>query len=185
MKVATLAVALLTTVTAAHLDARAVSGLQSISGPGVTFDCHLRRPEALGHVNRARRMILVRPWICARMNASLRDEPAPGSPDSFRTAQALLVLTHEAVHLSTYSGKFDEALTECRALQLVRTVALALGSPDEVARAYGHEALRFDARLPGYGDYRVGLGLIANYHATGCYEGGELDIHPESSDWPN
>ena len=43
----------------------------------------------------------------------------------------------------------------------------------------------YDGRLPGYGDYRVGLGLVANYHATGCYEGGELDIHPDSGDWLN
>jgi hypothetical protein len=130
-------------------------------------------------------MIGVRPWICRRVNGLLLDVPEPYSPDSYLAAWAVLILTHEAVHLSDYSGARNEALTECRAIQLVRQVALALGTTDEVARALGHEAMRYDAKLPGLGDYRVGLGLIPNYHATGCEDGGPLDIHPDSSDWPN
>jgi hypothetical protein len=110
---------------------------------------------------------------------------APYSSASYGEAFAVLVLTHEAVHLSDYTGAADEALTECRAIQLVRDVALRLGAADDVARILGHEAMRYDAKLPGYGDYRVGLGLVANYHATGCYDEGPLDIHPDSHDWPN
>jgi hypothetical protein len=34
-------------------------------------------------------------------------------------------------------------------------------------------------------DSRLAEGGVANYHATGCYDGGPLDIHPDSSDWPN
>ena len=81
-------------------------------------------------------------------------------------------------------GADDEALTECRALQLVH-VALLLGADDENARAIGHEALRHDARLPGLGDWRVGLHEIPSYHAEGCQDDGPLDIHPDSHDWPN
>ena len=185
MKSFVVGVLLATATSAAHLDARAISALQSVVGTNARVECRLNRPEALGHVDRARRVISVRPWICRRVNNALLDEPAPYSPSSYRTAFALLVLTHEAVHLSGYEGRFDEALTECRALQLVRDVALALGAGDEAARAYAHEALTYDARLPDYGDYQVGLGLVPNYHATGCYDGGALDIHPDSSDWPN
>ena len=170
---------------AARLDTRARQALESIARPGIRVECHLARPEALGHAFFARRVIGVRPWVCRRVNTAIAAQPEPYSEESYRTAFAILILTHEAVHLSSYAGARDEALTECRAIQLVRDVALRLGASDEVARALGHEALRYDAQLPGYGDYRVGLGLVANYHATGCYDGGSLDIHPDSSDWPN
>ncbi len=185
MKAIVLSLLMATTATTAHLDPRATLALQSVAGPGVRIDCNLKRPEALGHAYPARRVIGVRPWVCKRVNDALLDEPVPSSAASDRTAFALLVLTHEAVHLSDYAGAFDEALTECRAVQLVRDVALALGASDEAASAYGHEALKYDAQLPGYGDYRVGLGMMPNYHAAGCFDGGGLDIHPDSTDWPN
>src|SRR5262245_4590227 len=170
---------------AATLDRHAVSALETVAGPGVKVDCALRRPEALGHAFVQRRVIGVRPWVCRRANGLLLDGAAPYTHDSNVEAWALLILTHEAVHLSNDPGAADEALAECRAIQLVREVALAAGLSDELASALGHEALRYDAMLPSYGDYRVGLGLVPNYHATGCYDGGPLDIHPESSDWPN
>jgi hypothetical protein len=174
-----------TTAVAANLDGNAVTALESVAGPGIAVKCTLRRPEALGHAFVDRRVISVRPWVCRRVNNLLLDAPEPYTPASYLAAWAVLILTHEAVHLSSYAGAGDEALTECRAIQLVREVALAVGMSDDVARALGHEALRYDAMLPGYDDYRVGLGLVPNYHATGCYDGGPLDIHPDSSDWPN
>jgi hypothetical protein len=170
---------------AASLDRHAVTALESVAGPRITVNCTLQRPEALGHAFVARRVIGVRPWVCRRVNRLLLDAPEPYTPDSYLASWAVLILTHEAVHLSDYAGAGDEALTECRAIQLVRQVALAAGLSDDIAGALGHEALRYDAKLPGYGDYRVGLGLIANYHATACFDGGPLDIHPDSSDWPN
>jgi hypothetical protein len=170
---------------AASLDHNAVAALESVAGPRITVNCTLQRPEALGHAFVARRAIGVRPWVCRRLNQLLLDAPEPYTSDSYLAAWAVLILTHEAVHLSDYTGAGDEALTECRAVQLVREVALAAGLGEGIAGALGHEALRYDAMLPGYGDYRVGLGLIANYHATGCYDGGQLDIHPDSTDWPN
>lgn len=170
---------------AATLDRHAVTALESVAGPGVKVNCALRRPEALGHAFAQRRVIGVRPWVCRRVNGLLLDASPPYTADSYAEAWAVLILTHEAVHLSSYTGAADEALTECRAIQLVRDVARAAGLSEEIAVALGHEALRYDALLPGYDDYRVGLGLIPNYHATGCYDGGPLDIHPDSSDWPN
>lgn len=170
---------------AASLDRHAVSALETVSGAGIKVDCALRRPEALGHAFLQRRVIGVKPWVCRLANGLLLDAAPPYTPDSYQEAWAMLILTHEAVHLSSYAGARDEALTECRAIQLVREVAQAAGLSDDIAAALGREALRYDAMLPGFGDYRVGLGLVPNYHATGCYDGGPLDIHPDSSDWPN
>jgi hypothetical protein len=170
---------------AANLDRHAVIALETVAGPGIKVNCALRRPEALGHAFVQRRVIGVRPWVCRRINGLLLDAALLDTADSYAEAWSLLILTHEAVHLSSYDGAADEALTECRAIQLVRDVARAAGLSDQIAVGLGHEALRYDAVLPGYGDYRVGLGLIPNYHATGCYDGGPLDIHPDSSDWPN
>jgi hypothetical protein len=96
-----------------------------------------------------------------------------------------LVSVHESVHLSAYAGREDEALTECRAIQLLRETALLVGVDDDTARALGHEAMRYDARLPGPGNWMVGLHEIPSYHSSDCHDGGPLDIHPDSSDWPN
>jgi len=70
---------------------------------------------------------------------------------------------YEAVHLSDY----------------------ALGVDDAMARVLGHEAMRYDARLPGPGNWMVGLNGVVSYHSPDCVDGGALDVHPDSSDWPN
>jgi hypothetical protein len=31
----------------------------------------------------------------------------------------------------------------------------------------------------------VGLHEMPSYHSADCYDGGPLDIHPDSPDWPN
>jgi hypothetical protein len=139
----------------------------------------------LGHAEPARRLIEVQPFVCRRLNTLLVRQSPAYSQASFETAQALLILVHESVHLSSYAGASDEALTECRAIQLLRTTALAVGLPDDLARALGHEALRFDARLPGPDDWRVQLREIPSYHSPDCHPGGPLDIHSSSTDWPN
>jgi hypothetical protein len=52
------------------------------------------------------------------------------SAQDTRVALGVIVLTHEAVHLS---GIADEALTECRALQRSPQVAMALGATRQAA----------------------------------------------------
>jgi len=141
--------------------------------------------EALGHVVWSRRLIELAPGICRGANSLVQAPAAPYSNASFLQARALLVSVHESVHLSAYAGREDEALTECRAIQLVRETALLVGVDDDTARALGHEAMRYDARLPGPGNWMVGLHEIPNYHSPDCHDGGPLDIHPDSSDWPN
>jgi hypothetical protein len=170
------------------LSARWVDGIARISGRPVSVRCGVVDGGyivPLGHADRARRLIEVQPFVCNRLNAFLVREAPAYSQASFATAQALLILVHESVHLSSYSGNGDEALTECRAIQLIRTTALALGVPDTLARALGHEALRFDARLPGPDDWRVQMRELPSYRSPECYDGGPLDIDPASSDWPN
>ena len=38
--------------------------------------------------------------------------------------------------------------------------------------------LRYDAQLPGPGNWMVGLHEIPSYHSPDCYDGGPLDIQP-------
>jgi len=52
------------------------------------------------------------------------------SAQDTRVALGVVVLTHEAVHLS---GVMDEALTECRAVQRTPRVAMALGATAQAA----------------------------------------------------
>jgi hypothetical protein len=172
-----------------QLDSRALHAAAAIAGTPVTVNCVAPRDagfyQVLGHADYTRRQIELQPSLCSALNQMLAEPAPPGTPASHTEAEATLVLTHEAVHLSSYPGRRSEALTECRALQLVHDAALAAGVDDTTARALGHEALRYDAQLPGPGDWRVGLGEIPNYRAPGCYDGGPLDIHPNSNDWPN
>jgi hypothetical protein len=160
----------------------------SIAGPSVRVHCtapHGNLFQAVGHVDWTQQLIELAPSVCRRVNALVDTPATPHSRASYAQAEAMLVLVHESVHLSRYAGRRDEALTECRALQLVEWAALTAGIDDATASVLGHEALRADAKLPGLGDWRVGLREIPNYHATGCVDGGPLDIHPDSHDWPN
>jgi hypothetical protein len=164
--------------------------LAGIADPPMSVRCSIPARdqgmfEVLGHADWAGRVIELAPSVCQRANALVASAARPYSRASYQQAQALLVGVHESVHLSVYSGHEDEALTECRAIQLVRKAALDVGADDATARALGHEAMRYDAHLPGPGDWMVGLHEIPNYHSPDCYDGGPLDIHPDSSDWPN
>lgn len=166
------------------------SAVTDIAGPPAHVRCSIRPGDGgfvdvLGHADGDRRLVELAPRICRNANTLVTAPAHPYSRASFVQAQALLVVVHESVHLSDYAGSTDEALTECRAIQLVRETALRIGVDDATARALGHEALRFDAQLPGPGDWRVGLHEIPSYHSPDCYDGGPLDIHLDSSDWPN
>jgi hypothetical protein len=175
---------------AVQLQARPLAAVAAIAVPPVRVRCTIPpadagEVDALGHVVWKKRLIELAPSICRNANALAFSPARPYSRASYRQAQAVLVVVHESVHLSDYIGRTDEALTECRAIQLVREAALLIGVEDETARALGHEAMRFDAQLPGPDNWMVGLHELPNYHSPDCYDGGPLDIHPESSDWPN
>jgi len=143
-------------------------------------DAHLNcsklpsRLGAYGVANQELRMWFVLPGLCREANWFRRHQAAPYTKESFRQALALLVMTHESIHLSkTFPGAQSEAQTECLALQVVHDVAVGLGASDAVARAIGHEAMRWDATLP------------ASYRSRACRDGGPRDVHPGLGDWPN
>lgn len=172
----------------AHARGGMLEAVEWIAGPSVSVRCTdpvQGQFEALGHADREHRVVELAPRLCRRLDSLVSAPAAAYSAASYTQAQALLVLVHESVHLSAYEGSTDEALTECRALQLVDAAALMLGVDHATARALGHEALRYDAQLPGPGNWMVGLHEIPSYHSAGCHDGGPLDIHPRSHDWPN
>lgn len=72
--------------------------------------------------------IYVRPWVCAAINRTVR-HGWYGTTASGTTAMAVLILTHENVHLSAFPGARDEHATECQALSLMPAVLDALHAP--------------------------------------------------------
>lgn len=171
-----------------HVQGGVLDAVEWIAGPSVSLRCTdpvQGQFEALGHADREHRVVELAPRLCRRLDSLVSAPAAAYSAASYTQAQAVLVLVHESVHLSAYEGSTDEALTECRALQLVDAAALMLGVDHATARALGHEALRYDAQLPGSGNWMVGLHEIPSYHSPDCHDGGSLDIHPRSHDWPN
>jgi hypothetical protein len=87
-------------------------------------------------------------------------------------AEAVQVLTHESWHLA---GSFDEAVTECYAIQTEASVAARLGAGPAEANAIARYSWRMNPRqaLP---EYRVG---------GECRDGGRLDLHAGSPAWPS
>ena len=83
---------------------------------------------------------------------------------------AVHVLTHEAVHLY---GFYDEALTDCFAIQIQAWVAVQLGANETFARSSAREYWT-DFFLP-----RAGM-----YQSAECHDRGRLDLFPARSGWP-
>jgi hypothetical protein len=91
-----------------------------------------------------------------------------------RTADALVVLAHEAVHLG---GERREGVTECLALQEAGPLAVRLGLDEGKAR----KALRsaFEQRLAERNVIRAAYAL-----PTSCRDGGALDRRPADPRFP-
>jgi hypothetical protein len=88
----------------------------------------------------------------------------------FQAGWAAHTVAHEAFHLRGYS---DEGITECYALQNTAFVSNQLGLPKDTA-----------ARLQAWIFAKGYPNEPQDYHAAGCYDGGPLDLHPQSSSWP-
>ena len=86
-----------------------------------------------------------------------------------RLASALLAFAHEAQH---NRGIDEEAVAECRGVQLVRPVARLLGA----SRAY--------AAFIATAAWKRSYGPHASYRSEGCHNGGPGDINPATSIWP-
>jgi len=105
---------------------------------------------------------------------TLHDLVADGEVDGERTAEALVVLAHEAVHLS---GERREGVTECLALQAAVPLAARLGIDDGTARALLARA--YDRRLAERSAIRVAYAL-----PRACRNGGSLDRRPGDPRFP-
>lgn len=90
-----------------------------------------------------------------------------------KTADGVLTLAHEAHHLK---GDYNEARTECIAMQEVDDLALFLGArPEwaEVLQVYGTQlSMEFQAMAPAYRNWRK------------CRENGAWDRSPNDGRWP-
>lgn len=109
------------------------------------------------------------PGICR----SLRDLLTGTSPGE-RSAEAVVVLAHEAVHLG---GERREGVTECLALQRAVRLAVRLGMHERDARRLA-EAL-YRQRLSERNVIRAAYALPSS-----CRDGGALDLRPHDPRFP-
>jgi hypothetical protein len=111
------------------------------------------------------------PEVCAPLTRFAYGPPRlrRGRP-SPETALAVVVFAHEIGH--TVIGS-NEAATQCWAVQRAKTVARVFGATPATAAGVGRVYLRehYPKLPPGY-------------QSAECYDGGALDLAPESSVWP-
>jgi hypothetical protein len=106
---------------------------------------------------------------CAALGALVFGHARPSGSDSILYAAGVEVLSHESQHARGFA---DEAVTECRGIQMLRSTAAALGVSEPLA---AHLAEVFWSH---YDDEPEG------YSTPRCHDGGPLDLHPSSSRWP-
>ena len=88
---------------------------------------------------------------------------------SSRTIYALLTLAHEAYHTA---GETDEAVTNCDAIQAMAFVGVALGAEWQEAELTAQAMASLEPLQGGaYGTDR-------------CRAGTDLDLHPDTADFP-
>ena len=109
------------------------------------------------------------PSVCR----SLRDL-VTGSARGERSAEAAVVLAHEAVHLG---GERREGVTECLALQRAVPLAVRLGMDESDARHFASALFR--QRRSERSAIRAAYALPSS-----CRDGGALDLHPDDRRFP-
>ena len=115
--------------------------------------------------------IHLHPFACQGVEYLLAgNRPETGDAALF-VADGLVVLTHEGTHFT--SAGSNEAVVECRAMQNAHLVAARLGIDEDYARRLA--TLYWERAYPR--DDPV-------YGSPECRDGGTMDVHPESSDWP-
>lgn len=118
----------------AALTPSALAAFQTVAADGHRYqlDCTYAQRSAEGLAlpayNGAPAIIYVRSWICGTLNQTLARKWR-GAETTGTAALAVLVLTHEAVHLSAFPGRTNEHETECRALALMPRMFAALHAP--------------------------------------------------------
>jgi hypothetical protein len=105
---------------------------------------------------------------------TLHDLLADGEERGDSTADALVVLAHEAIHLG---GERREGVTECLALQAAVPLASRLGIGEQRARRMLEAS--YERRLAERSAIRVAYAL-----PRACREGGSLDRRPGDARFP-
>lgn len=148
-----------------------------IAGRAVVVECDRAyaftgaASDALGVAFPRRALAFLHPAICR----ALHDLAVAGdTSERERTAEAIVVLAHEAVHLA---GVRDEGVTECRALQEGVELGRRLGLPADRARRLMRS--RYAAALAERSVVRVEYAL-----PRGCENGGAYDVHPDRDGFP-
>lgn len=160
----------------ATTEARLTREAARIAGRPVVLECDERysftgaRSDALGVAFPRRALTYLHPSVCRALHDVLRGETAAREP----TAEALVVLAHEAVHLR---GERREGVTECLALQEGVALGERLGIPRERAARMMRD--RYVRDLADRSVIRLEYQL-----PSGCRDGGELDSDPDSSRFP-
>lgn len=157
-------------------EARLTREAALIAGRPVVLECDERysftgaRSDALGVAFPRRALTYLHPSVCR----TLHDVVAGETDRRPRTAEAIVVLAHEAVHLR---GERREGVTECLALQEGVGLGERLGIPTESAARMMRE--RYVRDLADRSVIRIEYQL-----PDGCRDGGSLDADPTSSRFP-
>lgn len=73
-------------------------------------------------------VVYAKPWVCGQARSFVKRP-------TVQAARALLILTHEALHIRLWAGARDEVATECAALDTVADFARMLGARAAMADA--------------------------------------------------
>ncbi len=127
--------------------------------------------DALGVAFPGRALAFLEPGVCKTLTALVFDGDRR---ERAETAEAVLVLAHEAVHLD---GERDEGVTECRALQEGVPLGVRLGLPEDRAQ-------RMMASLYARSLAERAITRLTYQLPDGCRDGGDLDLRPEDKRFP-
>jgi hypothetical protein len=160
---------------------RLADGIRAVSGIESTVRCWTKpgwkRVEKIMHralsglADVGTYEIHLHPFACQGVEYLLAgNRPETGDAALF-VADGLVVLTHEGTHFT--SAGSNEAVVECRAMQNAHLVAARLGIDEDYARRLA--ALYWERAYPRNDPV---------YGSAECRDGGTMDVHPETSDWP-
>jgi hypothetical protein len=136
-----------------------------------TFTGGRLHPDTVGFTGFGDQRVNLSSEVCGGLVALAYEKRRPThGVEVVEIAMGVSILMHEAQHAD---GVFDEAVAECLGIQQIRAAAERLGADEQYAKglalAYWHELY---PELPRF------------YRSPECRDGGRLDQHPTSSEWP-
>jgi hypothetical protein len=154
---------------------RVISGIESLvrcwTQPGWKRLEEIMQRRLSGLADVSTYEIHLHPFACQGVEYLLDgNRPETGDAALF-VADGLVVLTHEGTHFT--SAGSNEAVVECRAMQNAHLVAARLGIDEDYARRLA--ALYWERAYPRSDPV---------YGSPECRDGGTMDVHPETSEWP-